>query len=60
MEDKTKIELDKAEADLFLNMFRRNQEIWETARKLAPGSLVIHFDKDFNIRKHEFHFYKKK
>ncbi len=52
--------LTDKEAELFVSLFRRYQHIWERAKKkCCPGSLVLHFDKDFNIRKKEFHEYEK-
>ena len=51
------IQLTNEEAELF-TFFRKYQHIWERAKKeCRPGSLVLHFDKDFNIRKKEFHGY---
>ena len=54
---KTKIELDEAEAKMFLHLFRKYYYVWEKAKALRPGSLTLHFDKDWNIKKHELHFY---
>ena len=54
------IYLTDKEAELF-TFFRKYQDIWERAKKeCRPGSLVLHFDKDFNIGKKEFHSYEKK
>ena len=54
---KIKVELTEHEAELFCNLFRKYQDLWTQVKELKPGSLTLHFDKDFNIKKHEFHFY---
>jgi hypothetical protein len=56
-ESKVKIELTESETKLFINLFRRYQDIWEKTKELKPGCLVLHFDSQNYIKKHEFHFY---
>lgn len=55
-EKKIPIELTEKEAELFI-WFRKYQSVWEKARTLKPGSLVLHFNKDNNLGKKEFHYY---
>jgi len=52
----TTIELNNEEAELF-KWFRKYQHIWEQARQLRPGSLVLHFNNNGDIKKKEFHEY---
>jgi len=56
MAEKIIIELSERDAELF-KWFRQYQGIWEEARGLSPGSLVLHFDKDNKLKKREFHYY---
>ena len=57
MEEKVSLELTLKEARLFKS-FRKYQDIWEEAERIKPGSIVIHFNKDNQIKKYEFHIYK--
>lgn len=51
---KVKIELTEKDAELF-KWFRKYQLIWEEARELKPGKLVLHFNNKNEIRKKEIH-----
>jgi len=53
---KIKIELTEEDAEIF-KWFRRYQSVWEQARKLRPGRLVLHFNNKNEIKHKEFHFY---
>ena len=56
MDKKITIELSKKDVELFL-WFRKSQAVWEKAKTLRPGNLVLHFDSKGEIRKKEFHYY---
>lgn len=53
---KTKIELTEEEMEVFRWCWQ-NYRVWKLARELKPGRLVLHFDKDNELKKPEFHYY---
>ena len=54
MSTKIKIELTEKDAELF-KWFRKYQSIWEEARTIRPGRLVLHFNDKNEIKKKEVH-----
>ena len=58
MLNKITIELTPREAELF-KRFKKVEEAWDKMDQLRPGSLVIHFDSGNNVKKWEYHLYKR-
>lgn len=52
-----KVGIEEIEEEELFAWFCKHQNIWKEAQKLRPGSLVLHFDKDWKIRKVEYHQY---
>lgn len=50
------IELSKEENELF-KWFKKYQGVWQLAKKLKPGRVVLHFNPSGKLKKKEIHDY---
>ena len=57
MKNKTKIELNEEETEVFKWLWK-HYDLWKRAKKeLRPGSLVLHFNNENKLKKKEIHSY---
>ena len=54
--NKTAVYLSDKEMEMFKWLWK-NYDVWEKAKELKPGKLVLHFNSNNELRHKEFHYH---